>query len=345
MYPSWLLIGLVVAVLASVPDGFAQKKSKRLLPAKNDPAVQDSVLPLMPAAARQTILSEAALAEIEDCERITEDGEFVYEVSYLRGGVERSFTVAPDGSLRSKQYFRKELPPAVQQTLSALEARGIIGDIYWCNEDGDLVYEVEVGVGDAKRMYSVSSAGTHLATQRLMNELPEATQKAIRAQVGNDLLIAIARDETEIGEVYDVVMRRNDRRHIVSINAAGVVVATQILIVQAPAAVQDTITKTAGAAQIVYIGQCEEEGGTCYAVITYRGTRRDEFVVDAEGKLLARVIAFAALSEPAQKYLREQAGNARIARIEQLPDGTFSADLDRRGKKQVITFIADGTSR
>ncbi|MCX7009788.1 MAG: hypothetical protein NTY53_21525 [Kiritimatiellaeota bacterium] len=249
MYQRWLLIGLVVAVLAGVPDGFAQKKSKRLFPATNDPATQDSVLPLMPAAARQTILSEAALAEIEDCERITEDGEFVYEVSYLRGGVERTFTVAPDGVLRSKQYFRKELPPAVQQTVDALEKRGIIGEIYWCNEDGDLVYEVEVGAGDAKRMYSVSPEGTHLATQCLMNELSEVTQKTIREEAGADPLLAIARDETEVGAVFDAVILRNGKRHIVSINAAGAVVATQIILVQAPAPVQDTITKTAGAAR------------------------------------------------------------------------------------------------
>ena len=309
------------------------------------PAAPADNLPPMLAVVRQAILAEAAGAPIDWCQRNSEEGETVYEVDITRNGVERSFAIGLDGGLRSRQYFLAELPATVQRTIAALKSRGELGNIYWCNEAGDLVYEVEIGKGAGKRFYTIASDGTHQATQFNLAELPAAVQKTIREQAGADTIASVSRDETEVGDIFDAVLLRDTQRRIVSVNAAGVVVATQIILLQAPAAVQDTITKTAGAAKIIYIGECEEEGAKVYAVITMQGLQRGEFVVDAEGKLLARVIAFAALPESAQKYLREQAAGARIARIEQLPDGTFSADLDRNGKKQVLTFTAAGAPR
>ena len=301
--------------------------------------------PPMPAAVRQTILNEATVFEIEDCERTTEDGESVYEISYLRAGIERSFTVAFDGTLRSQQYFRNELPPAVQKGVAALEERNLIGDIYWCHEDGELVYEVETGVGDKKRFCTLSPDGTHLATQRLIGELPEPAQKTIREQAGSAQIVGIGRDETDVNEVYDVVLLRDGKRRGISVNAAGDIVATQIILLQAPAAVQDTIIQTAGAARIVYIGQCQEEGTTSFVVVTYQDAQRDEFIVNMDGTLHGHVVPIAALPEAAQKLLRTKADGARIARIEKLVNGTFEADLDRRGKKQTLAFTAEGMPR
>lgn len=336
---SRMLLGLAV-LLVGVVSAVAGQGGKHRLAVVDGPAGAN--LPPMLPAVRQAILNEAAGATIDDCQRTTEEGETLYEVEITRSGVERSFAIGLDGGLRSRQYFLAELPAAVQQTIATLKARGEIGNIYWCNEAGDLVYEVELGKGAGRRFYSIAPDGTHLSTQYQLAELPEAAQKTIREQAGAEVLASISRDETEVGEVFDAVLLRDGRRHIVSVNAAGVVVATQILLLQAPAAVQDTITKVAGNAQIIYVGECVEEGATVYVVITMQGLRRGEFVVDAGGSLLARVIAMAALPEPAQKYLRAQAAGARIARIEQLPDGTFSADLDRNGKKQVLTFSAAG---
>lgn len=301
------------------------------------PVSAEAVLPAMPAAVRQTILGEAKPDEIEDCEQTTEDGELVYEVSYLRDSVERSFTVALDGTLRSRQCFRKELPPMVQQAIAKLEEHSIVGDIYWCNEDGDLVYEVETG----KRFRTFSLDGLHLATQQFIDELPGPAQKTIREQACSNPILSIARDETEVDEIFDAVLLRNGQRRIISINAAGAVVATQINLVQTPAAVQHTITQTAGTAHIIYIGQCKEEGAISFVVVTYQGIRRDEFVVETDGKLHSHVVSLAQLPETAQKFLRITADGARIARIEKLTDGTFEADLDRYGKKQILMFSAD----
>jgi uncharacterized membrane protein YkoI len=331
----WVL-GAAVAMAApggkhrlSVPDGPA--------------APADSLPPLLPAV-RQAILAEAAGATIDECQRTTEEGEAVYEVNITRNSVERTFTVGLDGGIRSRQHFLAELPAAVQQTVATLKSRGDLGNIYWCDEAGDLVYEVEIGNGTDKCCYTIAPDGTLLASQRELTELPAPVQKTIREQAGADIILSVSRDETEVDVSFDAVLLRDGRRRIVSVNAAGAVVATQVLSVQTPLAVQDGIAKAAGVAKLIYIGACTEEGATVYAVVAVQGARRDEFVVDAEGKLLSRVVALDALPEPAQKYLRAQAGDARIARIEQLADGTFSADLDRHGKKQVLAFTAAGAA-
>jgi len=318
---------------------------KHRLSVTDGPAATGDNLPPMLPVVRQAILTEAAGATIEGCQSTTEEGETVYDVDITRGGVERSFAIGLDGALRSRQYFLAELPAAVQQAIAKLKAHGDLGLIYWCNEAGDLVYEAEIGNGIDKRFYTIAPDGTHLATQRQFIELPPAAQKTITEQAGADTISSVSRDETEAGDVFDAVLLRDGRRRIVSVNAAGVVVATQVLSIQTPIAVQAMLPKWLGEAKLIYLGECNEDSTTVYAVTALRGLQREEFVMDAEGKLLARVEAFSALPEPAQKYLREQAGNARIARIEKLADGTFSADLDRSGKKQVLAFTAAGTAR
>jgi len=337
-----LLMAMLLLGTLAAPAGTG---GKHRMSVSDGPAAAGDGLPPMLPVVRQAILAEAAGATIEGCQRTTEEGELVYEVDITRGGVERSFAIGLDGVLRSRQYFLPELPAVVQQTVASLKMRGELGNIYWCNEAGDLVYEVEIGSGADKRFCTVAPDGTHLATQRQFIELPPATQQTIAEQAGADTISSVSRDETEAGDVFDAVLLRDGRRRIVSVNAAGVVVATQVLSIQTPLAVQAMLPKLLGDAKLIYLGECNEDNTTVYAVTALRGLQREEFVIDTEGKLLARVVAFSALPEPAQKYLREQAGTARMARIEKLADGTFSADLDRNGKKQVLAFTAAGTAR
>ncbi|MCX7009789.1 MAG: hypothetical protein NTY53_21530 [Kiritimatiellaeota bacterium] len=67
--------------------------------------------------------------------------------------------------------------------------------------------------------------------------------------------------------------------------------------------------------------------------------------MEADGKLHSHVVPLAALPETAQKILKAKADGARIARIEKLTDGSFEAELDRGGKKQILAFAAAGAPR
>ncbi len=160
------VVVLICAVFAS--DGFAQGFGRQ----RHQPNAlpPEPKLPQMTPDARHTILAEAGLATIDGCRRVTEDGEEVFEVDITRNGTERSFTVALDGTLRSRQVFLGELTLPVQRAVTALQRNGKVNGIYWCDEDGDLVYEVEVINGEDKRFYTVGLDGAFVATQVRMAE-------------------------------------------------------------------------------------------------------------------------------------------------------------------------------
>src|SRR2546422_169347 len=94
-------------------------------------------------AARKTILAKAGNGTIEDVTRTIEDGEVVYEVDFKKGQVERSFTVANDGTLLNWQAFMGELPAPAQAKIRSQLGDGKLVDIYWTDDVGGISYEVE----------------------------------------------------------------------------------------------------------------------------------------------------------------------------------------------------------
>jgi len=303
-------------------------------------------LPQMTPAARHAILSEAGLATIDGCRRITEDGEEVFEVDITRNGTERSFTVALDGTLRSRQVFIGELTLPVQRAVNALQRIGKVNSIHWCDEDGDHVYEVEVINGEDKRFYTVGLDGTFQSTQVRMNEVPEPVQKAIREQAGKGRILYIGRSELDAGQVFDVLLIKDGKRRVVSIGIDGSVQAAQVGSNELPQPVQKTITATAGLAKVVYVGRSEEDGDVTFSVVTMNNAVKKEFVVGLNGELLATVIPLAEAPEAVQKTFREKAGTGRVLRVQKLTDGSgYEADLFTGGKKITVSVGPDGKAR
>lgn len=110
-------------------------------------------------AARKTILAKAGNGTIEDVTRTVEDGEVVYEVDFKKGQVERSFTVAHDGTLLSWQVFIGELPAPAQAKIRSQLGDGKLVDIYWKDDVGEISYEVEVSRNGKSQSFSVAPNG------------------------------------------------------------------------------------------------------------------------------------------------------------------------------------------
>lgn len=337
---SWTLV-LLMGV-AFVPATFAQGLGRQRAAA----TPKEPHLPPMSPEAHHTILAEAGVATIDDCRRITEDGEDMFEVDITRNGIERSFTVALDGTLRSRQMFIGELTLPVQRAVNALQSNGKVQGIYWCDEDGDHVYEVEVLNGEDKRFYTIGPDGIFQATQMRMAELPEPAQKTLRAQAAKARVVYISRSEMDAGQVFDVLLARDGKRSVVSIGADGSVQAVQVAFSEVPQPVQKTITATAGSAKVIYIGRCEEDGDVTFSVITTDNAVKKEFIVGLDGALLATVIPFAEAPEVVQKALRDKAGSGRILHVQKLADGSgFEADIFAGGKKTTVSVTLDGKLR
>lgn len=307
---------------------------------------QQPRLPQMTAEARHAILSEAGLATIDECRRITEDGEEVFEVDITRNGIERSFTVALDGTLRSRQVFIGDLTLPVQRAVAALQRIGKVNSIHWCDEDGDHVYEIEVINGEDKRFYTVGLDGTFQATQVRMNEVPEPVQKAIREQAGKARVLYIGRSELDAGQVYDALLLKDGKRRVVSIGVDGSIQAVQVGLNELPQPVQKTITATAGLAKVIYVGRSEEDGDVTFSVITVDNALKKEFVVGLNGELLATVIPVTEAPDIVQRTLREKAGAGRVLHVQRLIDGSgYDAEVFTGGKKTTISIAPDGKVR
>ncbi|MCX6902040.1 MAG: hypothetical protein NTW03_00895, partial [Verrucomicrobia bacterium] len=99
----------------------------------------DNRLSKLPTPVRQTVVSVLGSGRLTELWQTNENGHAVYEVEVRQRGVDRSFTVALDGSLLAKQVFTNELPSSVLQTLQRETSGGKVLDLYWINEEGDPV--------------------------------------------------------------------------------------------------------------------------------------------------------------------------------------------------------------
>lgn len=324
------------------PTSSAQRRGRQPVAA----LPKEPKLPQMSPEARHTVLAEAGLATIDACHRITEDGEEVFEVDITRNGIERSFSVALDGTLRSRQVFIGELTLPVQRAVTALQRVGKVNSIHWCDEDGDHVYEVEVLNGEDKRFYAVGLDGAFQAVQVHMNEVPEPVQKTIREQAGKARILDISRSEVDTGQVYDVLLLKDRKRWAVSIGIDGSIQAVQVMPNELPQPVQKTITATAGPAKVIYVGRCEEDGDVTFSVVTVDNGVKKEFLVGLGGELLATTVLFADVPEVVQKALREKAGAGCVLHVQKLTDGSgYDADLFTGGKKIAVSVTLDGKLR
>jgi hypothetical protein len=327
------ITSVLLACIVFEPAGFAQGTGGQRLPQ-------------MPKEARHAILAEAGLARIDSCRHAVENGEEVFKVDITRNGIKRSFTVTPDGTLRSRQVFIGELTLPVQRAVAALQRVGQVHGIHWRDEDGDRAYGVEVARGEDTRLYTVGLDGTFQSTQVRLNETPEAVQKAIREQAGKGRVFHISRSELDAGQTYEALLRKSGKRCGISIGVDGSVLAVQVSPNELPPPVQKTITATAGPATITYAGRSNENGHITFTIITTDNAVRRELVISQNGDLIATVVPLAEAPAIVQKTLREKPGAGRVLRLRKLADGSGYEAVSFDGGRRAAVFVTpDGRMR
>ena len=175
----------------------------------------------LPAAVQKTIKTQIGGGRLGDIDKVTEDGETRYDVELDKDGVERSFSVAPDGRLISWQMFMSELPGAVRKTIQTQAGEGKLGEIDKTFEEGSFTYDVEMTKNAVKRSFTVGTDGKLLAAQVLLAETPEAVQKAIRAKVENGTVTRIDKNTEEEEIAYDVEAQKDGRKVSFSVDPEG----------------------------------------------------------------------------------------------------------------------------
>jgi uncharacterized membrane protein YkoI len=136
----------------------------------------------LPGAVSATLDKEAPGAEIEEIEKEEKDGKVVYDVDVKIEGKEFELKIADDGTLLKKEAEEEkeekegeegdeedkdegvtvtlgDLPDAVQATVTKEAQSGEIGEIEKEEEDGKVVYDVDVKIDGKKFELKIAADG------------------------------------------------------------------------------------------------------------------------------------------------------------------------------------------
>jgi len=139
-------------------DFFDESKAAR----EQEVSLQD-----VPVLARTAIEKQVAGGTIEDLKRVEENGQVVYEVDVIKDGKEEEFVVSSSGTyLKLEQEISlQDVPVLARTAIEKQVAGGAIEDLKRVEENGRVVYEVDVIKDGKEEEFIVSSSGKYLGDQ------------------------------------------------------------------------------------------------------------------------------------------------------------------------------------
>jgi len=210
-----------------------------------------------------------------------------------------------------------QLPPAVQKGIQAQLGNGTLGEITRNEEDGVVTYTVEITKGGQTRDYSVDETGALVGLEMMVQETPPAVQRTILAQVGQGTVDSIEKtiDGSEVS--YDVEWKSTDgAAHSFSVLESGALNSVGVTLEETPPAVQATVTREVGNAQLKEISKTVEDDGVYYDVTINRNGVDRDFSVAANGRLDSRQVFLSEIPPPAQATIQRTIGNGTLVRID-----------------------------
>ena len=298
----------------------------------------------IPPTVRQAAESLVGDGKLLDLERTIENGHTVFEGEFRRDGVVRSFTLAPDGMLISKQLFEKELPPSVAQTLRAQLGEAKLGDIYWTNDDGDPAFYVELTRRDMKRSLTIAPDGWLAAREVTLADMPGPARQAITPELKGATPTRIERGDDGHEVTFDVTIEVAKRTRSLIFAEDGKLLAAEVSWLDVPPPAQLTIQKRQAGGRLVVVFKWEDDGEAYFEATFVRGSHKRTCTTQADGTLVSAQLPLAEAPAPVQKAVHDR--NAFVVRLEQhFDDGDayFEAVLRVRGKPLRLEIKPDGT--
>jgi uncharacterized membrane protein YkoI len=244
-----------------------------------------------PAAVQKTIAAQVGDGKVEEIDRSSESGETVYEVDFIaKGGDDRDFTVADDGTLLSIGVALADTPAAVQKTiqgqLPGWEITGINKNV----ADTEISYDVEVSKNGRERSFNVDNNGVLSSVEVKLDETPASVQAAIKARLGDGTLQSIDEDIDPDGNSFDVeAIAKDGSRKTFSVAPDGRLLSEGVTLDQVPLAARQTIMEKIGNGKILEIDKSlyERRGNVLpYEVQGRKDGKEFDFSVGPRGKFL-----------------------------------------------------------
>lgn len=178
-----------------------------------------------PAAVQQTIRLEVAGWELGSIDKNVDDTEISYDVAASRGGSERDFTVATDGTLLSLGIQLTNAPAPVQTAIKSQIADGSLKSIYEnFDPDGNSFDVVVVTKDGGRQSFCIATDGKMASKEVTLQECTPRVRRTIQEKIGDGKILRIDRSLAEKKDgvlPYEVQGRKDGRPFDFSVGPRG----------------------------------------------------------------------------------------------------------------------------
>lgn len=151
-----------------------------------------------PAAVQQAIRAQAPGWELESIDKNVTDPELAYEVEVSKDGVDRTFTLAADGVLLSRELQLTNAPAPVQAAIKEQLADGSLQSVCENIDTEGNTYDIEVKTrAGGKNSFSLAADGKLLSREVTLAEVPPGARKTIEARLGDGRILRIDKSLSE----------------------------------------------------------------------------------------------------------------------------------------------------
>jgi hypothetical protein len=297
-----------------------------------------------PPAVQKTIQAQAAGWDVEGIDKIVTDATPSFDVEIIKDGVERSFTVADDGTLSSIEVALADTPAAVQKTILAQTGWQVDGIDKSTDESGT-TFDVDVSSGGVKKSFSVADDGYLLSVEVAFNATPAPVQAAIQKQVPGGVLKSIDENLDPAGNSFDVVaVAKDGGRQAFSVGADGTLLTQEVTLDQTTPAAHATIVKQLGDGTLKSIDESFDPPVNTFDVVAVmKDGSTKSFTIGAGGWMRSEEVTLDQTTPPARNTIQARIGDGKIVRIdkawaEKKEDGVVPSEVQGRKDGQPFNF-------
>jgi len=220
----------------------------------------------IPTAVQKTIQAQVGGGQMGDITKETDDGDTIYDVDLTaKGGSDRDFSVAQDGTLLSIEVELEETPAAVRKTIQAELNGGSLNSIDKNLDDTDLSYDVSGTDKNGKETdFTVDDDGTLSSREVDLSQTPDAVQKTIAAQLNGGKVDTID-EESDDETNFDVTVATADGpKTSFTVAADGRLISKEVELAKVPPRARATMENRIGDGTILRVDKSFEKRNNAF---------------------------------------------------------------------------------
>jgi len=250
---------------------------------------KESKLAGLPESVVTTIHALQNRGQIGDVDRAVQEGETVFEVEIMRGGVTRAYTLDTEGVVLSDEIFPEEVPAAALAAINTEAAGGKVESINRSLDDGQFVFDVEITKGWKTFSATFSATGRLVGRHVALADCPANIRAAVNAQLNGGKLGSFFHGTDRDGDqTYYGASIRSGRARWFSLDANGALSGDEEKLAWAdvPPPVQQAIVQRQGGTDHLRVLRVTDGATSKFEVLATKGAKTSGFSFTPEGKII-----------------------------------------------------------